>query len=217
MEKYKKLQKVMNEYKDTVDMKLEEFLENVAKMNFEDYIRCIKSSLNAPKVFLKRKPNETKINLFNGKILVAWKANLDIQIVLEPYGHVVGYISTSQRGMNALLDAAAKDLKKQVRYVSNVFSNCVEVNAQEAVYLALQILLTKCTRDIVFMSFIPKKISCQRRLRKKMMMIITMKVVLVMKTKTVLKMRMMLRRAIVQACYTKQRMEQDIRKEKCLE
>ena len=81
--KYKEFQKVLNEYKDTVDMTFEEFLEKVAKMNFKDYIRCIKSSLNAPKVFLKRKPNEMKINLFNRKILLAWKANLDIQNVLE--------------------------------------------------------------------------------------------------------------------------------------
>ena len=56
--KYKELQKVMNEYKDTVDMTFEERLEKVAKMNFEDYIRRIKSSLNSPKVFLKKKPNE---------------------------------------------------------------------------------------------------------------------------------------------------------------
>ena len=99
--KYKELQKVMNEYKDTVDMTFEEFLENVAKMNFEDYIRCIKSSLNAPKVFLKRRLNEMRIN---GKILLAWKANLDIQIVLEPYGcasYIVGYISKSQSSMSA--------------------------------------------------------------------------------------------------------------------
>ena len=131
-------------------------------MNFEDYIRCIKSSLNVPKVFLKRKPNEMRINLFNGKILLTWKANLDIQIVLESYGcasYIVGYISKSQRGMSAKLDAAAKearkgnfDLKKQVRHIGNVFSNCVEVSAQEAVYLALQIPLTKCTRDIVFIN-----------------------------------------------------------------
>ena len=160
--KYKELQKVMNEYKDTVDMTFEEFLEKVAKMNFEDYIRCIKSSLNAPKVFLKMKPNEMRINLFNGKILLAWKANLDIQIVLEPYdwsSYIVGFLSKSQRGMRAQLDATAKkarkgnfDLKKQVRHIGNVFSNCVEVSAQEAVYLALQIPLTKCTRDIVFIN-----------------------------------------------------------------
>ena len=103
-----------------------------------------------------------RINLFNEGILCAWKANLDIQIVLEPYGcasYKVGYLSKSQRGMSAQLDAAAKearkgnlDLKKQVRHIGNVFSNCVEVSAQEAVYLDLQILLTKCTRDIVFVN-----------------------------------------------------------------
>ena len=61
--------------------------------------------------------------------------------------------------MSAQLEAAAKearrgnlDLKKQVRHIGNVFSNCVEVSAQEAVYLDLQIPLTKCTRDIVFIN-----------------------------------------------------------------
>ena len=166
VEKYKKeyseLQKAMNEHKDNVDMSFDEFFEKVAKMDFEEYIKCIRSSLNAPKVFLKRKPKEMRINLFNGKILLAWKANLDIQIVLEPYGcasYIVGYISKSQRGMSVQLDAAAKearkgnfDLKKQVRHIGNVFSNCVEVSAQEAVYLILQIPLTKCTRDIVFIN-----------------------------------------------------------------
>ena len=160
--KYSLLQKVMNESKDTEGMSFDEFLEKVAKMEFDEYVKCIRSSLKAPKVFLDRKPNEMRINLFNGKILLAWKANLDIQIVLEPYGcasYIVGYISKSQRGMSAQLDAAAKearkgnlDLKKQVRHIGNVFSNCVEVSAQEAVYLDLQIPLTKCTRDIVFIN-----------------------------------------------------------------
>ena len=160
--KYSLLQKVMNECKDTEGMSFDEFLEKVAKMEFDEYVKCIRSSLKAPKVFLDRKPNEMRVNLFNGKILLAWKANLDIQIVLEPYGcasYIVGYISKSQRGMSAQLDAAAKgarkgnlDLKKQVRHIGNVFSNCVEVSAQEAVYLDLQIPLTKCTRDIVFIN-----------------------------------------------------------------
>ena len=166
VDKYKKknteLLKAMNEYKDNVDMTFEEFLENCAKMDFDDYIKCIRSSLKAPKVFLERKTKDMRINLFNEGILCAWKANLDIQIVLEPYGcasYIVGYISKSQRGMSAQLDAAAKearkgnlDLKKQVRHIGNVFSNFVEVSAQEAVYLDLQIPLTKCTRDIVFVN-----------------------------------------------------------------
>ena len=109
--------------------------------------------MKARKVFLKRKTKDMRINLFNDGIRLAWKANLDIQIVLEPYGcasYVVGSISKSQRGISAQLDAAAKeaqkgnlDLKKHVRHIGNVFSNCVEVSAQEAVYLDLQIPLTK--------------------------------------------------------------------------
>ena len=166
--KYKELQKLMNEYKDTVDMTIEECLEKVAKMNFENYIRCIKSFLNAPKVFLKRKPNEMRINLFNGKIHLAWKASLDIQIVLEPYGcasYIVSYISKSQRGLSAQLDAAAKearkgnfDLKKQVTHIGNVFSNYVKLvhkrlftllckflrqNAQGTLFSSIHLLLKK--------------------------------------------------------------------------
>ena len=159
--KYTELQKAMHENKDN-DVSFVEFLEVVAKMPFEDYVKCIRSSLNAPKVFLKRASNEMRVNLFNVNILLAWKANLDIQIVLEPYGcasYVVGYISKSQRGMSALLEAAAKearkentDIKKQVRHIGNVFSNSVEVGAQEAVYLALQIPLTKGTREVVYIN-----------------------------------------------------------------
>ena len=59
LDKYKKknteLLKAMNEYKDNVDMTYEEFLENVAKVDFDDNIKCIKNSLKAPKVFLKQK------------------------------------------------------------------------------------------------------------------------------------------------------------------
>ena len=119
VDKYKKkktdLQKAMNEYKDNIDMTFEEFLESIAKMDFDEYIRCIRSSLKALKVFLKRKTNEMRVNLFNENILLAWNANLDIQIVLEPYGcasYIVGYISKSQRGMSAQLDAAAKEARK---------------------------------------------------------------------------------------------------------
>ena len=67
------------------------------------------------KYSLNEHQNEMRISLFNGKILLAWKGNLDIQIVLEPYGcasYVVGYISKSQRGMSAQLEAAAKEARK---------------------------------------------------------------------------------------------------------
>ena len=45
--KYSELQRAMNENKDN-NVSFAEFLETVAKMTFEDYIKCIRSSLNAP-------------------------------------------------------------------------------------------------------------------------------------------------------------------------
>ena len=59
VDKYKKknteLLKAMNEYKENVDMTFEEFLETIAKMDLDDYIKCIRCSLKAPKGFLKTK------------------------------------------------------------------------------------------------------------------------------------------------------------------
>ena len=62
--------------------------------------------------------------------------------------------------MSAQLETAAKEArkgnsdikKKQVRHIGNVVSNCVEVGAQEAVYLALQIPLIKGTREVVYIN-----------------------------------------------------------------
>ena len=103
-----------------------------------------------------------RINLYNETVLRSWRANIDIQFVLDPYAcamYIVSYISKSQRGMSSLLDRAAKearngnlDLKRQVRHIGNVFSNSVEVGAQEAVYLVLQIPLTKSSRNVVFIN-----------------------------------------------------------------
>ena len=50
--KYTDLQRAMNENKDN-EVTFAEFFERVAKMNFEDYIMCIRSSLNTPKIFVK--------------------------------------------------------------------------------------------------------------------------------------------------------------------
>ena len=54
------LLKAMNEYEDNEDMTFEEFLEKIAKMDFEDYIKGIRSSLKAPKVFFFKKKTKNK-------------------------------------------------------------------------------------------------------------------------------------------------------------
>ena len=111
---YEKIQKKMNTEKEGFDMTYEQFLSDVIEMNEDDYIKCIRSSLKASKVFLKRSPKDIRVNLYSETVLRAWKANIDIQFVLDSYAcamYIISYISKSQRGMSALLYAAAKEAR----------------------------------------------------------------------------------------------------------
>lgn len=146
--KYKEVQQKidsLHELENIEEMTCEQFLNNILEISEEEYLKIIRSSLNGPKVFLKRKPSEVRINPYMKVVLSAWKANHDLQFVLDPYAcamYIVSYISKSQKGMSALLDQAAKEaregnleLKRQVRHIGNYFTNSVETSAQEAVYL----------------------------------------------------------------------------------
>ncbi|KAK3087854.1 hypothetical protein FSP39_011503 [Pinctada imbricata] len=169
VEKYKKkyddIQEKINKYKDGMNFSYDQFLREVADMPEDEYIKCVRSSINSPKIFVKRTPSEIRVNMYNEHLLLAWNANIDLQFVLDPYAcamYIVSYISKSQRGMSALMDRACKearsgnmDIKKQVRHIGNHFLNSVEVSAQEASYLVLQMPLTKSSRDVIFINTSP--------------------------------------------------------------
>ncbi|XP_061196513.1 uncharacterized protein LOC133204782 [Saccostrea echinata] len=162
---YSDIQKKMNDYKDGCSLDYEFFLQTVVGMCQDEYIKCIRASLKGPKVFLKRSPSEMRVNYYNPSVLKAWNANLDIQFVLDPYAcatYIVAYISKSQRGISAMPDKASQeaaegnmDLKRQVRHIGNKFLNFVEVSAQEASYLILQMPLTQASREVVFINTSP--------------------------------------------------------------
>ena len=52
--KYDKIQDKMNKYKDGMHFSFGQFLTKVAEMSEEEYIKCIRSSINGSKVFEKR-------------------------------------------------------------------------------------------------------------------------------------------------------------------
>lgn len=92
----------MKEGKDiTFDNLLKEL--NVTE---SEYIFAVRSSLNSPTVFLKRKADELRINNYNPHCLLAWGANMNIQFVLDVCAcamYIVSYISKAQRGMGNLI------------------------------------------------------------------------------------------------------------------
>jgi len=123
--------------------------------------------LYTPTVFLKRNPNEVRINNYNPDCLTAWRANMDIQFVLDVYAsavYIVNYISKGQKGMSELLRQACTEaregnhnihVKQQVRDIGSKFLHNVEISAQEAVYIILQLPMRKASRKIIFINTSP--------------------------------------------------------------
>ena len=81
------------------------FLEKL-KLTEDQYLKAIRFSLKHPRLFLKRSPFEIRINNNNPNLLKAWRANMDLQFVLDPYAcavYILSYITKGQRGMSKLL------------------------------------------------------------------------------------------------------------------
>ena len=91
--------------KEGEDISFDELLLAL-KVSEENYLLAVRSSLNVARVFLKRSPNELRINNYNPACLRAWRANMDIQYVLDVYAcavYKVKYISKGQKGMSELM------------------------------------------------------------------------------------------------------------------
>ena len=163
-ELWKKIKNTLHELKEGKDISFNELLEEFHASEHQ-YILAIRSSLNCPTIFLKRSPNELRINNYNPTCLSAWRANMDIQYVLDVYAcamYIVSYISKAQKGMSELLRKAVAEakegntsIKQQVRDIGNKFLNSVEISAQEAVYVVLQLPMRKASRSVIFINTSP--------------------------------------------------------------
>ena len=67
------------------DITFEAFLEKV-ELTESQCIENIRYSLKRPTLLLRRSPSEIRINTYyNTNLLKAWRANMDLQFVLDPY------------------------------------------------------------------------------------------------------------------------------------
>ena len=147
---WEKVKKVLGDMKMGKKIEFSDFLKDLG-LNLEDYILAVRSSLSSTRLYIKRQVHEIRVNNYNKFLLSCWRANMDIQIVLDPYScamYIVTYISKSQRGMSNLLYPAAKEarednleIRKQVKSIGHKFLTHVEVSAKEAVYFILQLPL----------------------------------------------------------------------------
>ena len=159
--------KIQTHLKDMItdeDVTYDAFLNDMG-MTEDQYVLAIKSSITSATVFLKRSPSEVRVNNYNRHCLKAWRANMDLQYVLDVYAcasYIAAYVTKAQRGMSELLRKACaeaksgnKDIREQVRTIGNKFLNAVEISAQEAVYICLGLPMRKSSRQVIFINTSP--------------------------------------------------------------
>ena len=146
-----RIRSLLNSINADETMTFVEFLEKLG-LSEQKYIKALRLSLK----------HTTSINCYNPHLLKAWQANMGIQFVLDPYAcavYILSYITKSQRGMSKLLRKACEEAKEgnknivnKVRHIGNKFLNAVEISAQEAVYLVLQMPLRRSSREFRFIN-----------------------------------------------------------------
>ena len=75
---WKSIKKHLDDMKEGEDITFDQLLLDLS-VTEENYLLAVRSSLNAATVFLKRNPNELRINNYNAACLSAWRAKMGIQ------------------------------------------------------------------------------------------------------------------------------------------
>lgn len=151
----------IQKYADKVvsdEVTFEKMLDDL-ELSLDDYVKAVRSSLKTPKVFLKRRPCEARVNMYMRNAVHVWQANMDCQFCLDPYTVVVyiaNYINKQSRGLSLGLSEVMKenrknqvDLNKSIKALGNVFLNSAELSVQEACYMLLGLPLAYMSRDVM--------------------------------------------------------------------
>ncbi|KAG2193629.1 hypothetical protein INT47_007461 [Mucor saturninus] len=161
---YKKMHKGSKDYLDENSTMLSDseisfvtFLELVNVPCPAEYFFCIEIS----KIYIKREPNEVMINNYSRKILSLFKANMDIQFILDPYAccaYVLDYINKTDKGMSKAMEgvyAKHKDDPKckafdLLKSLLTTYYNASKISAQEAAYNIIGIRIFESSTVTIF-------------------------------------------------------------------
>lgn len=142
-------------------MSFEEFLA-VFCASKNEYLLAIRSSIRHPKMFLKREVCDIVTNNYNARLMELNGANMDIQLVLDPYGlaaYMCDYVSKPEKSMSDHLRLTLYNCLKNndqaktiLKSITSAFYSRSEVCAQECVYNILQLPIVTSSRECVFVS-----------------------------------------------------------------
>lgn len=124
----------------------------------KEYMDSLAINTHGQQIILRRQLNATQINHYNKHVLSVWKANHDLQFVINARAAVMyaSYVLKTEKGMgdlkNVAKESAKDDIKTQLTKAGSVFLTHREVTAQEAVYRALSMPLRQARRNVIFIN-----------------------------------------------------------------
>ena len=141
MKNYTKDEETKESHSEFIKKRIVEILD-FAEVSFEDYFQALSFSKRGYTIVQKRDIDEIFVNSFNIEWLKAWNGNMDLQICLDFFSvvtYITDYYSKDDTGTMKIINAAlsqneCKDLKEQMKLISNTFLTSRQMGEAEAVY-----------------------------------------------------------------------------------
>ena len=132
------VRKVLDDKDTPEDISMDELLLKPG-VSSDMYLCGLKICSTGNSVVMKRKPLESWINTYNPDVIRVWRANMDLQYILDPYAcvmYITVYMLKSEHLMGELLKQVSKECgSEDIRTrLGSAFLNHHEVSAQEAAY-----------------------------------------------------------------------------------
>ena len=142
------------------EMSFQEFLD-LMNVTEEEYMKSISISEKGMVLVMKRPLNSCFINNYNKEMILAWNANMDIQLAFDPYAvvtYIVSYVNKDESGttkflQEALAANAEKSVGEKLKALKTAYISCRQIGWSEAVYKAIPSMKLKDSN--VACTFVP--------------------------------------------------------------
>ena len=136
------------------NMTLDDFYKAIPcanKTNKKEYLDLLKITERGKVLILKRECKERYINNYNPEMITAWNANMDLQLVVDPYAvvtYIASYMNKEEKQTTpflkeALVAAAGKTAKEKLKALKEAYLTHRQVGLSEAAYKIIPSLCLK--------------------------------------------------------------------------
>ena len=148
----KAMQLLENDKELDENISLADFVKLIdPQLSIEQYMDQISITERGKSIILKRTVKERMINNYNKEMIIAWNANMDIQLALDPYAvitYMVGYINKNDTGLTKFMKEAitkvpSNEAKEKLRALKTAYLTHRQIGASEAVYRVISSMRLK--------------------------------------------------------------------------